>query len=107
MDTNTLILVFAVAIILMLLKTVLSKKPMPPSKTFRCAKCSAIENYGPRTIEAWRKGVKKLYCQSCHRAWLNKQPKQLPLVSAKSPSGCIPILLIGFLLSIYFVSSVI
>jgi hypothetical protein len=74
--------------------------PLPPTKTFRCAKCSVVEEYSPRTIEAWRKGFKRLYCKKCHRAWLDRQPGRVP---DRTPSGCAPVFLFGliFLIVIY------
>jgi len=61
---------------------------MPPQKTFRCARCSAIEAHSQRTIEAWRSGKAKLFCCSCHAKWLQTQPfADRP--SGRARSGCL------------------
>src|SRR5665647_1472481 len=56
-DTKTLIIVASIAVGLVLLKALLGRKPMPPIKTFICARCSTVEEYGPRSIEASSKGI--------------------------------------------------
>lgn len=98
MNLEILFIAAAVVIAFMVFKAVFGTKPMPPTRTFRCAKCSASEAYSPRTIEAWRKGIKRLYCQSCHRAWLNSQPKRMHSSSERTPGGCAPVVLLGVFL---------
>lgn len=62
--------------VLLFLKGMLGTKKSPPEKSFRCTRCSSVEAYGPRTIEAWNRGFTRLYCQPCHRAWLLNQDPQ-------------------------------
>jgi hypothetical protein len=89
--------VAAIIVALLVIGKFLGKKPMPPDKDFRCARCGVVEAYTPRTIEAWRKGVKRLYCRECHKRWLNTQPRaeQSPIMrSRRVPSGCAIVLLV-------------
>jgi hypothetical protein len=41
-------------------KRVFSRGRLARQKTFRCARCSAVEALSTRTIEAWRAGKTKL-----------------------------------------------
>jgi hypothetical protein len=70
---------------------------MPPQKTFRCARCSAVEAYSHRTIEAWRAGKAKLFCRSCHAKWLESRPS-VGRVARPSSSGCLGTLLLAFVI---------
>jgi hypothetical protein len=65
---------------------------LPPQKTFRCARCAAVEAFSHRTIEAWRAGKAKLFCASCHAKWLQSQPSGGRI---GRPSGCMGALVIG------------
>ena len=76
-------------------KWVFGRGRLPPQKTFRCARCSAVESHSTRTIEAWRAGKTKLFCGSCHAKWLQSQPRA-PRTRRSSSSGCLGVLLFGF-----------
>lgn len=67
---------------------------LPPQKTFRCARCSSVEAYSHRTIEAWRAGKAKLFCRSCHAQWLQSQPSRGRL-ARPSNSGCLGVLILA------------
>src|SRR5690554_8091098 len=45
-------------------------------KIFNCARCRTVSELDPRTIQAWNNGFLKLYCASCHRQWLDNNPRQ-------------------------------
>ena len=96
-DINGFVIGVALVVILLVSKALFGKQPIPPTKSFRCARCSTVEEYGPRTLEAWRKGIKKLYCQNCHRTWLNQQPNRIRATSARG-SGCASVTLVTTLI---------
>lgn len=71
----------------------------PPTQSFKCARCSRISRHSERTAEAWRRNVKQLFCDSCHRRWLEAQPRQVTAganrpIHASSKSGCFSVLLV-------------
>lgn len=74
-----------------------NRKKQPADKLFSCSKCRAISNHDERTVLAWNRGYSKLYCKSCHQAWLGEQPKE-PGKSrssyASSKSGCLGLFLV-------------
>lgn len=63
----------------------------PPTESFSCARCKKQEKYSPRTTEAWRKGFNKIYCQACHKLWLNNNPerKREHRSAAGAGGGCL------------------
>ena len=67
----------------------------PKSKTFICARCKTAEKYSHRTIEAWRRGFNKIYCQECHKRWLANNPSHVYKKANYSKGGCLSILAIG------------
>ena len=69
----------------------------PSQKAFRCARCSKIETYSTRTIEAWRLGKTKLFCRTCHAKWLETQPAA-HRVRASSRSGCLGVFVLAALI---------
>lgn len=78
-------------------KWLFGRNRRPPQKAFRCARCSRIEAYSARTIEAWRAGKTKLFCRSCHARWLETQPASRR-ASVSPRSGCLGILLLATLI---------
>ncbi|MBC6905270.1 hypothetical protein DWB84_07320 [Saccharophagus sp. K07] len=72
----------------------------PPAESFTCARCKKAERYSPRTIEAWRRGFSKIYCQACHKLWLNNNPerKKQTYTSGSARGGCLGILVIFVLM---------
>jgi hypothetical protein len=90
----------------LLVKAVFFGPRLPKSKTFRCARCSTISAHSERTIEAWRRGITKLYCSKCHLIWLQSRPRSQATSSYCSASGCLsvmvffivlPTVVVGFL----------
>ncbi|MDR2165533.1 MAG: hypothetical protein LBO79_07940 [Zoogloeaceae bacterium] len=109
MEIETLMILAAMVAVFIVarIKVLFGRKPLPPTRTFHCAKCSAVEEYSPRTITAWRKGIKRLHCKKCHLAWLDGQPGKSPgRASSRAPGGCAPVFLFGliFLVVIYIVA---
>lgn len=67
-----------VAIVLfVIIKSLFFRPKLPHNKSFHCARCKVSALHIERTIEAWRKGIKKLYCPNCHKQWLQSQPRTL------------------------------
>jgi hypothetical protein len=79
------------------LKWFLSSGRLPPQKTFRCARCSIVEPYSRRTIDAWKDGKAKLFCAACHAKWLETRPARLRSRYAGN-SGCLGTLVVVTLL---------
>ena len=95
-ETYILIGVLAIVAAFFLLKD--NKKP--PTEVFTCARCKKQEKYSSRTIEAWRRGFKKIYCQSCHMLWLNNNPerKKKNYSSQGARGGCLGIVVLFFVI---------
>jgi hypothetical protein len=78
----------------LLVKTVFFRQKRPQSKTFRCTRCSTISLHSERTIEAWRRGIAKLYCSKCHHIWLQSRPRNQTTNSNRSVSGCLSVIIL-------------
>ena len=76
LDKNTLaavvfgLLLSAIAIKSIFSSTFAKKSPA----TFRCARCRREVPHDKRTIEAWRSGKHKFFCQKCHNKWRETHP---------------------------------
>jgi cold shock CspA family protein len=84
------------AIFLIVLFVRSNRKKQPANKLFSCSKCRSISSHNERTVLAWNSGFNKLYCNSCHQAWLRQQPKEDPESRdsyASSRSGCLGLFL--------------
>jgi len=89
----------ALIVIVFVMKAILSRKK-PPTEDFVCARCKSKEKYTNRTIEAWRRGFKKIYCQSCHQLWLKNNPHHKKQQYHTSGGGCYSVLVLFALISI-------
>lgn len=88
-------IVFAVLIVLSLLM----RLRKPKERTFKCSRCSKIAEHTPRTIEAWRSGKTKFFCNACHTQWLRSHPAPMNKRTELSRrSGCLGIF--AFLLAL-------
>jgi cold shock CspA family protein len=69
----------------------LGRQKKPKSSTFTCTKCKKVERYDTRTISAWNKGFKSLYCNPCHVQWLRNKPRyeQEKVYSSSKSGGCL------------------
>lgn len=72
----------------------LGRRNVPDQKTFRCARCSKTFPHTSRTIDAWRDGKSKFFCNSCHSEWVRSRPQSQVGRSAGggSRSGCLGVL---------------
>lgn len=48
----------------------------PPDMNFTCAGCSVQVTHTKRTVAAWEKGSRRIFCDACHKKWRNAQPPQ-------------------------------
>jgi hypothetical protein len=65
-DKNLIYLIVGVIVISVIIK-IRSSGSKPTTDDFICERCKKKESYSTRTIEAWRQGFNKIYCQSCHQ----------------------------------------
>jgi predicted CxxxxCH...CXXCH cytochrome family protein len=94
---DAIVIGLAVIAAIVAAKWFFARRRLPPEKTFRCGRCSAVEAHSARTIEAWRAGKTKLFCGSCHAKWLQSQPRgpRTLRTSRSSGSGCVVVLLLA------------
>ena len=77
LDQNTFTVVIVVGLLIGIIairafiRAIFSAKP--PS-TFRCARCRREVPHDKRTIDAWRSGKHKFFCQNCHDKWRATHP---------------------------------
>ncbi len=83
-----------VAIAILIALQILRYRRRPKERTFRCAKCSTPTVHAGRTIEAWRIGKQKFFCDSCHAQWLQSRATQIASRRAES-SGCLGIIVVA------------
>lgn len=50
----------------------------PGNMRFVCAGCSGQFTHTKRTVAAWEKGSRQVFCNACHKKWRNAQPRQAP-----------------------------
>lgn len=55
----------------------------PTSMHFTCAGCSGQFPHTKRTVAAWEKGSRRVFCDACHKKWRNAHPPEL----RSSPAG--------------------
>ena len=104
--------IVAAAVVLSVLVKYLARPKQPPRSTFTCARCSTTTRYSDRTVEAWRNGAKRLYCDACHRKWLSAQPRTATgpadrvVLARPARSGCLGASLVLVLLPLALVALV-
>ena len=54
----------------------------PTNMHYTCAGCSGQFAHTRRTVTAWEKGSRRVFCDACHKKWRNAQPPEHP-----SPRG--------------------
>jgi hypothetical protein len=91
LESNKILGVVLLVGLILLIKVVFFRPKLPESKTFRCARCSSVSAHSERTIEAWRRGITKLYCSKCHHLWLQSRPRSQYVSSQRSSSGCLSV----------------
>lgn len=79
------------ALVLGVLFVLSLRKKKPTNPRFSCAKCRTVAQHDARTVQAWNRGLSRLYCRPCHLKWLRERPNQQPDPRASSPakSGCL------------------
>lgn len=97
------------AIFLLVMFFISSRKKQPANKLFSCSKCRVVSSHDERTVLAWNRGLNRLYCKSCHQAWLREQPKEQQESRdsySSSKSGCLGLFLVIASVPIIFVGAV-
>lgn len=97
-DQNLIYLIIGVVVVSVIIKFI-SKGRKPPTDDFICARCKKKESYSTRTIEAWRQGFNKIYCQNCHQLWLKSNPQNKKQYKA-SGGGCLSVLIIAAIIPV-------
>lgn len=98
--------IFGIAVIVVAVLALVAKlvpKRQPPEKFFKCSRCHTLTRHNNRTIEAWRNGKPKFFCQACHANWLRSRPPQereqfSSRGSASGGSGCLGVVVLFALL---------
>jgi hypothetical protein len=97
LDSTTIGSIVVVAVVVAVAYLLLGRR-LPKERNFKCAGCSAWTAHTNRTIEAWRSGRTRFYCNACHGQWLKSHPAiGSTALSRESRSGCLGVtaLLIG------------
>lgn len=103
MTPQTLFGIAIATIVVLTLVALLWPKRQPPEKSFTCSRCRTVTRHSNRTIEAWRSGKPKFFCQACHTKWLHSQPpREHAQFSSRGPtsggSGCLGVVVLFALL---------
>lgn len=99
MTLETIVGIAVIALVALALVARLIPKRQPPEKFFKCSRCHALTRHNNRTIEAWRNGKPRFFCQACHADWLLSRPPQeheqfSPRSSASHGSGCLGVVVL-------------
>jgi hypothetical protein len=106
LDSSTVALIVGFGIALVLVARWLRGGGRKPAqKSFRCARCSSVEAYSNRTIEAWRAGKTKLFCTSCHAKWLQSQPSGTRADRSRH-SGCLGMIILCVVMPVFAIGAV-
>jgi hypothetical protein len=70
MDDNAQIVAGLAVVAIYVAFRVFGSRRRPKEQAFRCGRCSSSTHHTPRTIEAWRRGKTKFFCNPCHAEWL-------------------------------------
>lgn len=68
-------------------------------RQFVCAHCASSSAHNARTLEAWRNGKARFFCEPCHQAWQSQHsapPRAYEEVVARR--GCLGLLTVLLLL---------
>ena len=102
LDKDTLAaVVFGLLLSAIVIKSIFSSifAKKPPA-TFRCARCRHEVPHDKRTIEAWRSGKHKFFCQECHNKWRETHPAIRTVVGSGRGGCMLPLTLILSLLTL-------
>lgn len=84
-------LMLSAIVIKAIFSSIFSKRP---PATFRCARCRREVPHDSRTIEAWRSGKHKFFCQECHNKWRETHPAIRKSAGGGSGGCMLPLTLI-------------
>ncbi len=92
---------FGVAAIIAI--TLLFRQKKPKESHFTCVRCKVVAKFDKRTVQAWSKGMDKIYCSACHQQWLSSHLEQTTHLkqaaqSGGSKSGCLGVFVVLALL---------
>jgi hypothetical protein len=88
-----------IAIVVVAALLFLVRRRQPKERTFACGRCSAVVPHTPRTVEAWRAGKNKFFCNACHAQWLRSHPAPAyTRTAAPGRSGCLSVVVLFLLL---------
>ena len=59
----------------------------PGNMRFVCGRCSGQFTHTKRTVTAWEKGSRRVFCDACHKKWRNAQPPQAQSDQAATSSS--------------------
>ena len=90
-------LLLSTIVIKSIFSSIFAKKP---PATFRCARCRREVPHDKRTIEAWRSGKHKFFCQECHNKWRETHPAIRTAVGSGRGGCMLPLTLILSLLTL-------
>lgn len=97
MQPKLIVGVIVAAVVVVGFIALLVPKRRPPSLVFTCARCRRTTRHNHRTEEAWRNGSAKLFCNDCHRLWLQSRPQPphgMRSTSARR-SGCLGVVVLA------------
>lgn len=103
MTPETIVGIAVIALVALALVARLIPKRQPPEKFFKCSRCHALTRHNNRTIEAWRNGKPRFFCQACHADWLrSRPPREREQFSSRGSafrgSGCLGVVVLFALL---------
>ena len=89
-DQTEIIFVVLLAGAALFFANVLKRKPK--EKHFKCGRCAKTTLHSARTIEAWRNGKTRFFCQNCHAEWLRDNPKLAKAGNGSNRAGCLGVI---------------
>lgn len=70
---------------------------------FTCAKCGCHAKHNNRSLKAWKGGLKRSICDTCHHIWIEEQKAALAAAQrAKASSGWSGCLILVILIVVAF-----
>jgi len=83
------------SVVLYVLKGALSIFSGPKQANyFVCSSCGTRVKHSPRTLAAWKNGLRTSTCGNCHRQWLAAQAAAKQSQTRSSFLGCLVLLVI-------------
>jgi hypothetical protein len=102
--------IVVIAVVVVAAFSFFGRRRKPKERTFKCGRCSTVSAHTPRTIEAWRAGKTKFFCNACHGQWLRSHPA--PTQSGRGVtsgragnSGCLGVIVLFIVLPVFLASA--